>query len=307
MSIPIVKQNVSGPPLPVGDTIAYAKDIQTHQWKQFQCGLDRYVTYQELYPFPPYENTQVYNTLFRLTMPADMLVPETNYAYAISYFRVANFDLQRILNLEEITCAFSARSIVSGRYNDFFTTYIRLNSGAGNTFKIVENAYPMNVFSLFENVFVAGLGCSYGGAPYFYIHIGTYTDASDMTIVPVNEAACIVNAYYEVSAFGAASTVTKNSTNSKYFADLSGYIYVLLNNVTGVALEFKAPNKTWKYVTFTIPSGGKIKQFADGFYVASNSLGEHFLYSINNNGTLIDKLDIGTCNIDNPLEIFAVA
>lgn len=309
MSIPIVKQNVSGPPLPVGTNISYAREIYTLQWRQFQCTSDGYVSYQDLYPFPPYENRGLFQPLLRLVLPDRVvnLGDWDDYVYDVESFQVANFDPQLFENAKVFHCGFICRSVKQNAYDNLLRSYIKIGTDVDRVFVITENVYPLGVFSILENVYVAGLGCTVQGSPYFYLHIGTYASASNMVTIPVNASACIVNGKYEVLSFGTASTVAKYHTDSVSFTDLHGYVYVLLNNETGVALELKVPYLTWKYVTFTIPAGGKIKQFANGFYIASNSAGEHFLYSINNNGTLIDQLDIGTCNIDNPLEILAVA
>ena len=302
MSIPIVKQTVSGPPLPVGTNIAYARDIATHQWKQFQCTSDGYITYHDLYPFPPYENLGDLQQFGPLTI-RDNLNTYSN-VYDVTSLSAAPFDG---LHLNKMRFGFMCRSL---HYNTdyFMRSFVKTNEsldGYSGHYMITEKVYPLGVFSLFENAFIAGLGCMLPGSPYFYLHIGSYSLLSDIYVIPVQPSGCIVNSQNEVLSFGATAVLQKWTGDRLH--ELKGSIYVLLNNETGVAFEFQLPNRTSRYISFIIPAGGKIKQFADGFYIASNSAGEHFLYSINNNGTLIDQLDIGTCNIDNPLEILAVA
>jgi hypothetical protein len=38
------------------------------------------------------------------------------------------------------------------------------------------------------------------------------------------------------------------------------------------------------FVQLAIPSGGEIKQFANGYYIATDGSSNMFLYNINNNG-----------------------
>jgi hypothetical protein len=80
-------------------------------------------------------------------------------------------------------------------------------------------------------------------------------------------------------------------------------VYFLLST-SGIMGAYGVSNEI-VYYQLTVPAGGVIRQFMRGYYIATDATNKVFLYSINNNGTLIQEL-LGTYDPTLSLELFYI-
>jgi hypothetical protein len=320
MSITLTEATITGGPLPtgVGYNYSFCDDIQ--MWYAFRIHpTTGVVQYQQLPTFPPttFDNadgawyTPITSQGGSLTvdLPADLskwdMKPTHQKPLWVSHFLVK----PGAGPVTVTTKAYSAITANGQGWPSFnapdhhFTPAAFDWCGSGDhqsdiSEYIIENA---NIVGDYLQVAVGGKMDTGEPAYKFYskkpdsIRTNSHIWPNDI-YMPLDSTKCtIVDS--AVQCYGMYSTLIPGQY---------GYtpkVYFLLTT-SGIMGAYGISNEI-VYYQLTVPAGGVIRQFMRGYYIATDVTNKVFLYSINNNGTLIQEL-LGTYDPTLSLELFHI-
>lgn len=297
MSVTLTEQVITGGPLPTGLLYFYSKCLALNMWYGFKFVPGDHWYYCTFPTFPPttYDvGNWVQMSILNGTNANIVEVngPPTHASELRLNCHVKYADgSSSVAQLQSGTCY---DPIISDVYSSNFcvqapnSTLVSLWADqTGNAFSIgynLPNAYYWH-----------GLGKTAVNLPYYYIACTTHTgpptqgqhSVANTITYPLDVSKCVVVSN-SVQCYGSYTT--------------GASIYALLNpNGIMVAIV----NGVTAYYQLTVPAGGTIRQFLNGYYLATDASNNVFLYSINNNGTLITQL-LGGYNPTTTIELLAI-
>lgn len=185
-------------------------------------------------------------------------------------------------------------------FYDGTTVWVNIPSGPLDIYTGDPSLYGSDSYSSTLTTYVTGLGKDGYGVDCYSIHVAIAYDNSTTLYgfcnVNIDSTKCLSDSS-GVLSFG-------------YCFDTSHRCHVLLNNETGYVAMFSTYGQSGTisatYYQLVIPSGGVIKQFANGYYLTTNGAGALFLYSVQNGGTLVSELTTDTYDPDASLAFFGL-
>jgi hypothetical protein len=303
----LTKQTITGGDLETGDLVAYVGNYIV------KCSSTGAITAKFVSPFPPYGDGASAGSYVSL---GQLKYSNGDLPVSISKFTASAYGIGMIMFLQDDN---GYLGVQTSRWSKSAITSLTQAPGdilidplmTGENTNITNHPEALTalptMFFTDDYHYKVGLGKYLSGAPNFTFVNSTLYNNGNAYVYSVDAQYC---------------KIIDNSVQCYGFYDdnATGDWHILLDNINGYVChkytiyigEIEGqPGDDWVQTAFetiqlAIPSGGEIKQFANGYYIASDSGSGLFLYSINNGGTLIDELSYGTYNPDLPLEFFNV-
>jgi hypothetical protein len=272
MTIPIVKQTITGSELPTGDLYSYCRGVNDNAVYLTHCSTAGVISRQSISPFPPSSFTLALNELVTARYNYGNNAPLQNVTKFAASGIVGNYGLFGFIANESALVAVYNYQDSSG------AVYATESEVAGSPTLLYVHLASANNYIMWH-----GLGKDELGVDNFRIR---YTQPPYSGDAFIDSTKCIVDST-GVKCFGA------------WLDPNTSFLYVLLNPTTGCMYS------EGDYYNLVMPSGGEIKQFAASCYIATDTLGAMFLYSIEAGGTLIGELS-GTYDPSISLEFMGV-
>ena len=299
MSVTLTEQVITGGPLPTGPLYFYSKCLALNMWYGFKFVPGDHWYYCTFPIFPP-ASYDVGGWVQAGALAGGLAnIVEVNGPATHSYELDINCGLRFADGSISVFCiqgSVGSDPISSDIYvqNSFFALTVNKNlfyiwaDQSSNAFQ--QGPSQVNVVAWY------GLGKNTSNLPYYYIDRRTHVSPS----VSGSAASAPVGSYaLDVSK----CVVVSNSVQCYGVYATSISLYALLNP-TGIMVAIvngAAP----AYYQLTVPAGGTIRQFLNGYYIATDASNNVFIYSINNNGTLITQL-LGGYNPTTTIELLAI-
>lgn len=281
MTITINQQTITGSELPTGDLYEYRKDAVTGVWTLISGGAGGQIYTQAITPFPPSSFTASPNLSWTL------IAYSSSNSYIGPFSGITKIALG--VTSGQILVLVPVGTNSSEIYRSVGSTSAQRITGSilPTVFYITRN---LSGTSPFNNYSITGLGITYLSAPNLYItRDKPYSSSLTATSWALNVAMC---------------DVVDNSVQSYGVWDSANHVYVLLSKTVGTMAALQIDSTTVTYSQLVIPSGGEIKQFANGYYLCTDGSANLYLYSINNGGELVTQLDPSTYDDSLSLELF---
>lgn len=298
MSVALTKQTIAGSELPVSDLCIYVQNTDnggTYLLKAVSgtnnIGFD--VKKQLLIPFPP-----------------------SSFAEALTVFRTSlniGFDNLDLLKLKVIGCpahSFSGEPLLPlvVLYDGVIkTTFSSFNADQQ---KPAHVTVPNRLYTVTQT---DGFASTVIGSRWNYaVQLGNDGSGDLNTFITVRyfmypSVGTISEGQLYTKSLNFSHLEVVNNSVACYGGCFTGddqdYLYTLLKRDGTFALTSQFSDTV--YGRFNIPSGGEIKQFMNGYYLATDGGGSLYLYSINNGGELITALT-GEFNTSLPLAFLDV-
>lgn len=308
MSVTLVEQIIAGGPLPTGVGYAYSRCTSLNMWYAFRIhATTGLIQYQQLPVFPP----TAFNNADEAWVDTAKYI---NTPDKLSQWIVIP---QHKTELNIVSYCVNGPTHASPDDSTLCGGDLTVNTGNASASNRVTNGAVAAVhgfgtddaYSMYPR-WAAVLGKKITGQPHYYIHVSGVVSPSVVLTVPIDSSKCIV-VDNKVECYGVYIHDASVQSSPGVFTSQAYKTYALLSPA-GIMVEITIVHSggsstvtATNYYQLTVPAGGTIRQFLNGYYIATDVSNNVFLYSINSNGTLITQL-LGTYSPSLAIELLAI-